>query len=144
MSKNPLYRIRRFATTADAGIHVTAGNTADLLRGAVRGMFAYMLDIARIPSRGLSSIKASADDSEELPIAFLNELLFIFASQGRVPLEFPQLHVTQNKVTGTMSWGRLDPARDKLGVEVKAATYSLYRWERTTDGRQRLRVVFDL
>lgn len=138
------YSLRHFSTTADAGITVSADNAEDCLRGAAVGMFSYMLDVSKTPILGHADFEVATSIPEELPIAFLNELLFLFTARGWVPLAFPIIVIRGSTLESRMDWGRMDPARDKAGCEIKAVTYHQFRWYQTPDGRYHLRVVFDL
>jgi SHS2 domain-containing protein len=138
------FTVRRFATTADLGIHVTADSTANLLRGAAWGMFSTMIDLRTVPACETSNITIPIDNTEELPIIFLNHLLYLFGVKCLVPLSFPLLEVTEGEVIGEVEWGKVSPQTKYRGNEVKAVTYSLYRWEHAPGKRQRLRIVFDV
>jgi SHS2 domain-containing protein len=138
------YSIRRFSTTADAGITVSADNAEDSLRGAAVGMFGYMFETSKIPILGHADFQVTASIPEEVPIAFLNELLFLFSARGWVPLAFPALVIRESILEVNMDWGSMHPARDKVGSEIKAVTYHQFHWSKTPDGRYHLRVVFDL
>jgi SHS2 domain-containing protein len=138
------FSVCRFATTADLGIHVRADSTANLLRGAAWGMFSTMMDLSTVPACETSNITIPIDNTEELPITFLNHLLYLFGAKGLVPLSFPLLEVTVGEVIGEVEWGKVSPRTKYWGNEVKAVTYNLYRWEHMPDKRQRLRIVFDV
>lgn len=136
--------MRRFATTADLGINVGADTTADLLRGATLGMFATMLDLHTVPHYQTSFLSIPIDAPEELPIIFLNHLLYLFGAKGLVPLSFPLIEISKNMIKAGVGWGKVSPDTKFLGNEVKAVTYSMFRWEHTPGKRHRLRIVFDV
>lgn len=138
------FSVRRFATTADLGIHVGANSTADLLRGAAWGMFSIMLDLRTVSYYQKSSISIPIDVPDELPIIFLNYLLYIFGAKGLVPLSIPRLEISGDKFSADVEWGKVGADTVFLGNEVKAPTYSLFRWENAPGKRQRLRIVFDV
>jgi SHS2 domain-containing protein len=138
------FTLRRFATTADLGIHVGADDTADLLRGAAWGMFSTMLDLRTVPFHTTSRMSIPVDVPDELPIIFLNHLLYLFGAKGLVPLSFPALEIGGKSIVAEVEWGKVSPNTIFLGNEVKAVTYSLYRWEHAPSKRQRLRIVFDV
>jgi len=139
-----LFTVRRFATTADLGIHVSADSTANLLRGATWGMFATMLDLSTVPHQSTSHLDIPIDNPREMPVIFLNYLLYLFGAKGLVPLSFPRLEISRDKVSAEVEWGKVSAGTKFLGNEVKAVTYSLYRWEHAPGRRQRLRIVFDV
>jgi SHS2 domain-containing protein len=138
------YTVRRFDTTADLGIHVRANSTANLLRGAAWGMFSIMLDLTTVPYHSTSHLTIPIDSADELPIIFLNHLLYLLGAKGLVPLSFPALKISGDKVNAEVEWGKVGAGTVFLGNEVKAVTYSLFRWEHAPGKRQKLRIVFDV
>lgn len=138
------FSVRRFATTADLGIHVGADDTADLLRGAAWGMFCIMLDLRSVSFHQKSGISIPIDVPDELPIVFLNHLLYIFGAKGLVPISFPTLEISGKTINAEVEWGKVGAGTKFLGNEVKAVTYSLFRWEHAPGKRQKLRIVFDV
>ncbi len=138
------FSVRRFATTADLGIHVGADDTADLLRGAAWGMFSTMLDLRTVSHYQTSRLSIPIEVPDELPIIFLNHLLYMFGAKGLIPLSFPTLEIGGNLFNAEVEWGKVGDGTKFLGNEVKAVTYSMFRWEHEPGKRQRLRIVFDV
>jgi SHS2 domain-containing protein len=54
------------------------------------------------------------------------------------------LEISGDKVNAEVEWGKVGARTKFLGNEVKAVTYSLYRWEHAPGKRQKLRIVFDV
>jgi SHS2 domain-containing protein len=138
------YSVRRFATTADLGIHVSADTEADLLRGAAWGMFATMFDLRTVPYHSTSRLSIPIEVPDDLPIFFLNHLLYVFGAKGLVSISFPTLEIGGNLFNAEVDWGKVGDGTKFLGNEVKAVTYSLFRWEHAPGKRQKLRIVFDV
>jgi SHS2 domain-containing protein len=97
-----------------------------------------------VPFYRKSSLSIPIDVPDELPIIFLNHLLYMFGAKGLVPLSFPLLEVNGDKVNAEVEWGKISTGTKFMGNEVKAVTYSLFRWEHTPGNRQKLRIVFDV
>jgi SHS2 domain-containing protein len=117
---------------ADAGVRGIGATRDEAFAEAARGMFALMADLAAVqPTTGVH-IEAQADTLEGLLVAWLGELLRERDVQGML---FSRFEVRIEGEDGRWrlsgrAWGeRIAPERHRLGVEVKAATYSGVRVE---------------
>jgi len=134
-------------TTADIGLELEADRLDELFLAAAEGMFAIIF--GECPSGKASAseeINLQADGPEQLLVDWLSELLFLFDTQGRVPVEI-RLRVNDDEtpvtLCATVEYRSYDRNRDVAEHEVKAVTYHMLKI-RKDDNRCRCHVVFDL
>ena len=137
-----------FNHTADLGLSVRGTDLADLLETAARGLFAVML-VDRPPRvEEEREVRASAPpgDREELLVAWLQELLYLFETAHLVPLEFAfdPPGEGEGEVRARVGFGRFDPAGDRAACAVKGVTYHGLRVCRVDDGTWSARLVLDV
>lgn len=117
-------RVETFDHTADLGLRVRADDLADLFRAAAEGLFGVIVaNPDSVQARGTERIALSAEDPEELLIAWLSELLFLFETKHQVYCDFDvSIQAAGNSLTATVGGESIDPDRHILDHEVKAAT----------------------
>jgi SHS2 domain-containing protein len=118
---------------ADAGVRGIGATLEEAFAEAARGMFALMADLAAVRPLGVVEIEAEADTLEGLLVTWLGELL---AKRDVLAMMFSRFSVRIEGEDGRwrlsgQAWGEgIAPERHRLGVEVKAATYSGVRVEK--------------
>ncbi|MFN4260007.1 MAG: archease [Gemmataceae bacterium] len=123
-----------FDHTADLGLRVRAADLDTLFVEAALALFSAIVDnLADVQPKQAVTVALTSDDREYLLFDWLNELLFRWDTEHLLFGRF-EVQVTDTSLTGT-AWGEpLDPARHRLGHEVKAITYHGLRVEPTADG----------
>lgn len=123
--------------TADAGVRGIGATLEEAFAEAARGTFALMADLDSVRPETEVAVEAAGDTPEGLLVAWLGELLRERDVRGMLFSRF-EARIGERDGAWRLSgraWGeRIDPRRHKLGVEVKAATYSGVRVERTGEG----------
>jgi len=120
---------------ADAGVRGIGATVEEAFAEAARGMFALMADLTAVRPTKAVQIEARADTMEGLLVAWLGELLRERDVQGMLFSRF-EVRIAEDgrwRLSGR-AWGEeIAPDRHRLGVEVKAATYSGVRVEKRGD-----------
>ena len=134
---------RTIEHTADIGIEVEAPDTAGLLTRCALAMFDMMFGLDSISKSIKVRIAAEGDDIGELLVAWLNEVLYVYAVEKVVFSDFVPEVVTENRFSA-IAWGeKLDPGKHDVGLEIKAATYHALSIEHLDD-TWKARVIFDV
>ena len=129
--------------TADVGVVATGDTLAEALAWLAKGMFSMIVDLEGVEPVTSSEVKVSSADPETLAVDWLNELLYVYESQGFVPKECRvSVDESGTSLTARCMGEPVDPERHALGTDVKAATY--HRLEVRHDGEWRLRVFLDV
>jgi len=128
--------------TADVGIKVRAKDLKELFRKTALSMF----DIIAKPKQesGASKeiqIKLKTDDSDELLITWLNELLFLSATKELIFFDF-NINKLENTNLEAIVTGR-DIKNYQMNAEIKAATYHELKIEKIKSGWE-AQVIFDV
>jgi len=138
-----------FEHTADVGIRVHGDTLESSLADAGRALSSLIveqLDEIRPVEQvriELPLPAASPDALDYLLFDWLSSLLVEFESSGRVFSEF-DVRSTPSCVVADCRGELLDPARHRLGHEVKAITYHQLEFRRTAEGGYTGQVIVDL
>lgn len=131
---------------ADAGVRGMGSTPEEAFAEAARGMFSLMADLGEVNAREVVELEVCADSLEGLLVAWLGELLRERDVRGMLFSRF-EVRIAREPGgvrLGGRAWGEsMDPARHRLGVEVKAATYAGVRVE-DQGGRWIAQCVVDL
>lgn len=128
--------------TADVGIEAWGATLGDAFAEAALGLFALMVDPATVRERMERRFAVRGDDVEDLLVRWLSELIAVVDSDG---ILFHRFEIDRIDATALAArcWGeRLDPARHRIRVAVKAATYHMLAVEPGPPAR--VRVILDL
>jgi SHS2 domain-containing protein len=132
-----------FPTTADLGIWAR-GPTADALLEALGlGLSSIITDLRRVRPTDERAVSASAEDTTELVVAFLNELILLQSAEGFLVRQLT-VHALGNPPTSLVAAARGEtfaPDRHVIRTEVKAATFHELVFEPTA---HRARVIVDI
>jgi len=132
-----------FDHTADIGIHAWAGEFADLFEEAAKALFNVMVDLKTVHPTAARAVQLAAESGEELMLAWLKELLFIFETERFVCSQFKVTGLTPATLSAELKGERLDPSKHVLGREVKAVT--LHQFKLTQEkSRCEVRVILDI
>jgi len=136
-------RYRVAATTADSGLFAWGAGREELFANAAAGLSSLMVDPRRLRAGEEREVSAEGLDLPALLVAWLNEWVFLFDTEGFLGRDFEVRELSDTRVRGVGRGERYDPARHRFRDQVKAVTY--HRLEvREEGGRLRARVVVDL
>lgn len=108
--------------TADMGIEATGENRADLFIQAARAL-REMISAAEAAPREERIVEVEGEDAAELMVRWLNEILFLFETQGFFPADFRIEEIGEKKVRARVAGEPFDHERHPVEREVKSVTY---------------------
>ncbi len=129
--------------TADMGIEASGATLEELFAEAASGLLEIIAGTPQVVAREERRVTVTAGDTGELLVHWLNEILYLFESQGFLPLDFEIEEIRMNRLRARVRGETFDPQRHPLEREVKAVTYHQLRVEKT-DGLWWARVYVDL
>src|SRR5437763_2416305 len=112
-----------FDHTADVGVRAWGPDLPTAFAQAARGLFSLLVPLDAIRETRAREVAVQAGDPESLLVAWLDELLFVFETEGLVFGRFAVALSTPTTLTAVAHGEPFDPARHRGGVVVKAATY---------------------
>lgn len=129
--------------TADIGISVEGEDLKDLFATAARAMFSQIIDPNKIKARETKKIELEGENTEDLLVRWLNELLFISES-GYFPKNINIEKIDEKSVLAVLEGERIDLRKVSLKQEVKAATYHQLEIKKNASGSLQTTIVFDV
>jgi SHS2 domain-containing protein len=119
-------RWEHFAHGADIGVRGIGARLSEAFEQAALALTAVVTDPRSVAPRRQVEIHCEAEDTEALLADWLNEIVYAMATRHMLFARF-QVSVDATKLDAR-AWGEpIDPARHRLGVEVKGATYTELR-----------------
>ena len=128
--------------TADIGIVAYGKELKEAFANAAYAMFTLIADLEGVEETVCHEIEVQAEDRESLLVSWLNELLYLFDTEGII---FSRFKIKELGETGLKAEGYgepLDKTRHSLKSGVKAATYHMLRMSK--DNGYSIRVIFDV
>ncbi|HPP05874.1 MAG TPA: archease [Syntrophorhabdaceae bacterium] len=133
-------RYRLIDHEADVGLEVYGKTLEELFSNAAYGVFQFIVDAeGKEPEKGK---RIDIEGNGELLINFLNELLYLWDTEGFIPKEC-SLKISDNKLTGTVVGCVFDPEKCTIKQEVKAVTYHKF-YVKGEDGRYKAQIILDV
>jgi len=105
---------------ADTGFEIYGKNMEELYKNAAHALFSLIVDAENVSTK--TGKRIDIRDEDNLLIVFLNELLYLWDTEGFIPKEL-SLKVEDGRVAGSVAGGFFDPDKHTLKNEVKAVTY---------------------
>ncbi len=129
--------------TADIGIKAYGKDLKELFRNAAYAMFDIIADLDGLKASVTQSIEVKAANSEELLVAWLNELLYNFYTKQIIFFDF-QIEEQKPDFLKAKAVGRhAGENRNRLKTEIKAVTYHELKIEEKGNGLTAT-VIFDV
>jgi len=134
---------RTFEHQADVGLEIDAPDGPSLFAEAGLAFFATICELEQVVERTAYELAGEASSIEELLVGWLNDLVFLFETQGAVcrRIGFPDWSRTGYRAE--LYGEPAGPARHGLHPLVKAATYHGLAIEER-EGRWQARVILDV
>jgi len=140
---DPVKGYEFFEHTADVGIAARGVTLAELFEQAARGLVELLAENSVLEPRQAWPVVLSAENVELLLLAWLQELLFWFSTEGFLPVRYALDELTETSLRGQVSGDVFDPTRHVQGREVKAITRHLLNVEQR-DGMWHGQVIVDI
>ena len=135
------YRI--FDHTADLGVEITGASQEEIYAGAADALFDLLTDLSSVRESEERKLTIEGEGPDDLLVNFLRELLYLWNGEGFLMKRCTILDTAHRRLTAVLRGERYDPARHRIRMEIKAATYHQASIRRTATGWIG-RVVFDV
>jgi SHS2 domain-containing protein len=138
--------VRRFRIidhTGDTGVVVYGKSIAELFGHAAEAFFELITEPGKIRESEFREISVEADELEELLVAWLNEFLYLFDTQGLLFRGFEIVHLDGRRLEATARGEAYDEGRHPIKTLIKAVTYHQLEI-RQEKGIWKARIIFDL
>ena len=122
--------------TADVGIIAYGADLKQAFANAARALFSLITEVLH------QDIKINASDLESLLVAWLNELIYRFDTEGVLFKRFDIIQLDETYLKAKGYGEKADSSKHSLKTGVKGATYHMLKVDKT-DGF-RVQVIFDI
>lgn len=129
--------------TADVGILAFGEGIKALFENAALGMFSLIVEPEKIKVREKVEVKIESRNIEDLLVAWLNELLFIFETREFISKDCRILEMNERHIIAEIDGEHFDPEIHPRNIYIKAATYHNLEIKKYDSG-WRARVIFDV
>ena len=128
--------------TADIGIAAYGANLREAFANAAYALFSLMVDLDNVADAVCYEAEVTAENREDLLVAWLNELIYLFEVENVLFQRFEIAELSETRLRASCYGEKIDPERHKIKMAVKAATYHMLKVEER-DG-YRVQVLFDI
>jgi SHS2 domain-containing protein len=129
--------------TADVGIVAYGNSVEEVFLNAADGVFSLIADLGKVDEETSQQIVVDAPDQEELLVAWINELLYLFDAENLIFSRFKIVELGKTKLKAIAYGEQVDPDRHDLRAQVKAATYHRLKLKKGKDGF-RAQLILDI
>lgn len=128
--------------TADIGIAAYGTDLEAAFANAAYGLFSLMVELEGVGDDLCHEVEVTAGDREDLLVAWLNELIYLFEVENVLFRRFEIGELTETRLSASCYGEKIDPRRHKIKTAVKAATCHMLKVDEG-DGF-RVQVLFDI
>jgi len=136
-------RYEQFPHTADIGVRAYGDDLKELFQNAAFAMFDIIADLEGLKRDVEEKIELEADNPEELLVAWLDELLYMFYTKKIILSEFEIEEITDRSLKAKAFGRTIGSNRNRLKTEIKAATYADLAIKKSEDGYS-VEIIFDV
>ena len=133
--------------SADTGVKCTGESREVLFEVAAEGMFSILTDLNSIADRNRYAVALHADTYENLLMAWLQELLYLFSTKHFLFSKFStSIQDTPDKILslyGSCNGEPVDLDRHIINTEIKSVTYHQLTVQHS-EKHWKARVIFDI
>ena len=134
---------RTIEHTADIGIEVVAPDLGGIFTRSGLAVFDLMFGLQSVERTIKKPIRVTGENTEELLVAWLNELLYVYAVERIVFSDFSDVRFEKYAFSAVGLGERFDPGKHSAAMEIKAATY--HRMSVVHEcGRWKGTIIFDV
>jgi SHS2 domain-containing protein len=141
----PKYRFLEGIVTADLAFEATGKDLNELFTNAAMAVLVSQADVKTISPEMTKKISLENADAGQLLFDFLNEIIFLKDAKQLI-FKSVNVSVSKNKaykLVAELKGEQINPAKHKLGNDLKAVTMHKFSLEQTTKGWKCL-VVIDI
>ena len=129
--------------TGDLGIRVWAADVRGIFQEAARALFDIITDLDKIEVHVDVEVAVNGLGQEELLVAWLNELLYLYEVEDLLLCDFTITEIDEGSIKGVAMGEEFDEDRHDIKTSIKAVTY--HQVEITEkDGGWQAQVIFDI
>ena len=128
--------------TADIGIAAYGSALERAFANAAYALFSLMVDPKSVHTTLCREVEVTAEDQEDLLVAWLNELLYLHEVESVLFRRFEVRELTESRLRSRCYGELIDPARHKMKMGIKAATYHMLTIQR--ENGFRVQVLLDV
>jgi len=129
--------------TADLGFRAYGTSPELLFANAAEALFEVLVSLETIRPKEERIVEVEAPGFDALMVSWLNELLYLFDTEGLLLKLFEIKRIEEDYLRATVCGEFMDPARHEIRTGIKAVTYhKLY--VRKNDGMWETQVIVDL
>ena len=115
--------------TADIGIAAYGANLREAFANAAYALFSLMVDLDNVADAVCYEAEVTAENREDLLVAWLNELIYLFEVEYVLLKRFEIDELSETRLRARCFGERIDSERHKIKIAVKAATYHMLKVE---------------
>lgn len=130
--------------TADVGLVAWGRSLEELFANAALGMFSLIGELEKVDGGFEASVAVEGSDWEDLLVAWLNELLYVFEVEEAILNHFDIRELGQYYLRARVFGESLDLKKHEVFRVVKACTYYEVKVEEIEPGLFRAQVYFDI
>ncbi len=128
--------------TADVGIIAYGADLKQAFANAAKGLFSLITELDDVEESLHRDIELTAGDEESLLVAWLNELVYRFDTEGVLFKRFEIIELNNTHLKARGYGEKVNSSKHKLKTGVKAATYHMLKVEKKNG--YRVQVLFDI
>ena len=129
--------------TADIGVIVYGADIEQLFSNAAYALFSLIAEPESITERLHRYTSVTADNNENLLVAWLNELIYFFDAEHLLFNRFQINNLKNNQLMAICYGEAIDPLKHRLKRYVKAATYHKLQIDGCASG-YKVQIIFDI
>ena len=129
--------------TADVGICVEGKDIKDLFETSAYAMFSQVFDLDKIKENIDRRIELKGENSEDLLVRWLNELLFL-SDKGYIFKKFNIENLKETFLSARIKGKKINFKETSLKQQIKAATYHQLEIKKNTSGNWQATIIFDI
>lgn len=127
--------------TADIGITARGQSLAEAFGNAAYGLFSIIAQLNRVRLTETKVIEVTGEDIEVLFFNWMNQLIYLFDVERLIFRDFQVAELDDTHLKAMCTGERYDPARHRLKIGVKSATYHMLEVDRE---KNTVQVIFDV
>ncbi len=128
--------------TADVGIIAYGTDIKKAFANAAKALFSLITELENVEETLHRDIEVTATDQENLLVAWLNELIYLFDVDNIVLRRFDILKLDSTRLKARIYGEKVDKSKHKLKTGVKATSYHMLKVEK--DDGCKVQVLFDI
>jgi len=120
--------------TADVGFEAFGSTREETFANAARALFDLIVDLDAIDPGEDITVRVEGADPESVLVNWLSELLYLHDAEGWLFSEFEVQRLDEHSLAARARGEKIDRARHRCKLQVKAITYHQLRLEQTAEG----------